>query len=54
MTLQATRIVIKAWEEGLAKEDNPFDELNEIEWTDQWLFFFGNSTPFASAMGGTD
>lgn len=53
MTLQATRMVIEAWEEGLAKKDNPFDEAIEIEWTEQWLFF-GNSTRFASAMGGTD
>ena len=53
MTLQATRMVIEAWEEGLAKNDNPFDEAIEIEWTEQWLFF-GNSTRFASAMGGTD
>ncbi len=53
MTLQATRMLTEAWEEGLAKDDNPFDEVIEIKWTEQWLFF-GNSTRLASAMGGTD
>ncbi|MFN2354890.1 MAG: multiheme c-type cytochrome [Desulfopila sp.] len=53
MTLQATRMITEAWEEGLAKGDNPFDEVIEIKWTEQWLFF-GNSTRLASAMGGTD
>lgn len=53
MTLQATRMITEAWEEGLAKGDNPFDELIETKWTEQWLFF-GNSTRMASAMGGTD
>lgn len=53
MTLQATRMITEAWEEGLAKSDNPFDEAIEIKWTEQWLFF-GNSTRLASAMGGTD
>lgn len=53
MTLQATRMLTEAWEEGLANVDNPFDEVIETKWTEQWLFF-GNSTRLASAMGGTD
>jgi hydroxylamine dehydrogenase len=31
MTLQATLMLTEAWEEGLAKEDNSFNELIEIE-----------------------
>ncbi len=53
MTLQATRMLTEAWEEGLANADNPFNEVIETKWTEQWLFF-GNSTRLASAMGGTD
>lgn len=53
MTLQATNMITEAWEDGLAGQNNPFDEAIEVEWTEQWLFF-GNSTRLASAMGGTD
>ena len=53
MTLQATNLLADVWEQGLADAENPFDEAIELMWTEQWLFF-GNSTRFASAMGGTD
>ena len=57
MTLQATKILIKAWEEGLAEGlpqgQDPFNEAIELKWVEQWLFY-GNSTRFASAMGGAD
>jgi hypothetical protein len=57
MTLQATKILSQAWEagvaEGLPQAKNPFDEGIEMKWIEQWLFF-GNSTRFASAMGGAD
>lgn len=54
MTLTATQIMQKAWDEKLA--DNKaglFDEAIERLWVEQWLFF-GNSTMFASAMLGAD
>lgn len=53
MTQQATRLMTEAWHAGLASDGNPFDEAIEFKWVEQWLFF-GNSTRFASAMGGTD
>jgi len=57
MTLQATKILSQAWEEGLAsgipQGDNPFNEAIELKWVEQWLFF-GNSVRFATAMGGAD
>lgn len=57
MTLQATKILGKAWQEGLAQGvpqgASPFDEAIELKWVEQWLFY-GNSTRFASAMGGAD
>ena len=57
MTLQATKILSQAWQEGLAEGipqgKNPMNEAIEIKWIEQWLFF-GNSTRFATAMGGTD
>lgn len=57
MTLQATKILSQAWEEGLAtgipQGANPFDEAIEIKWVEQWLFY-GNSVRFATAMGGAD
>jgi len=52
-TLEATRLVLRAWEKGLAKRENPFDEGIERMWVEQWLFF-SNSTRFASAMAGAD
>lgn len=57
MTLQATEILSRAWQEGLAsglpQGDNPTNEAIELKWVEQWLFF-GNSTRFATAMGGAD
>lgn len=53
LTLTATNIMSKAWDEKLAGKENLFDEAIEKQWTEQWLFF-ANSTRLASAMGGTD
>lgn len=57
MTLTATKILMQAWEQGLAKGPeqggNPFDEAIEKMWIEQWLFY-ANSVRFASAMGGAD
>lgn len=56
-TLTATQILLEAWSSDLAKgpmhNSSIFDEAIEKEWVQQWLFF-GNSTRFASAMGGAD
>lgn len=52
-TWEATQLILSAWEKGYAQRDNPFDELIEKMWVEQWLFF-SNSTRFASAMGGAD
>jgi hypothetical protein len=57
MTLQATKILKAAWQEGLAQGPGSggsiADEPLELLWTDQWLFY-GNSIRFASAMMGAD
>jgi hypothetical protein len=57
MTLTATKIMLTAWEEGLAhglaQSDSIFNEALEKKWVEQWLFF-ANSTRFASAMVGAD
>lgn len=57
MTLQATKILSQAWQEGLAEGlpqgKNPMNEAIELKWVEQWLFF-GNSIRFATAMGGAD
>jgi hypothetical protein len=57
MTLQATRILNTAWQEGLAKGldagDSIANEPLELLWVEQWLFY-GNSVRFASAMMGAD
>jgi hypothetical protein len=57
MTLAATRILLTAWDQGLAKglaqNDSIFNEAIEQKWVSQWLFY-ANSTRFASAMGGAD
>jgi hydroxylamine dehydrogenase len=56
-TLAATKILIAAWEAGVAKgpaqNDSIFNEAIERKWVEQWLFF-ANSTRFASAMAGAD
>ena len=57
MTLTATKIILTAWDEGVAKglaqDDSIFNEGIEKKWVEQWLFF-ANSTRFASAMMGAD
>ena len=57
MTLAATKMMLTAWEKGLAKglaqNDSIFNEALEKKWVEQWLFF-ANSTRFASAMAGAD
>lgn len=53
MTLTATRILMKAWDEKVADPANLFDEGIEKLWVEQWLFY-ANSTRFASAMMGAD
>jgi hypothetical protein len=54
---QAGKIISLAWQEDLSKglsvEDNIFNELIELQWAEQWLFY-GNSIRFASAMAGAD
>lgn len=51
MTSASTKILLKAWEKGLADKNNPFDELIEKLWIKQWLFY-SNSIRYASAMTG--
>jgi hypothetical protein len=57
MTLTATRMMLTAWEKGVAQglteNDSIFNEAFEKKWVEQWLFF-ANSTRFASAMAGAD
>lgn len=57
MVLAATKVLLKAWETGVAKgldkNDSIFNEGIEKKWVDQWLFY-ANSARFASAMAGTD
>jgi hypothetical protein len=57
MTLTATKIMLSAWEQGLAKglaqKDSPFNEAIERMWVEQWLFY-ANTTRLASAMTGAD
>jgi hypothetical protein len=57
MTLTATKMMLTAWEKGVAQglpeNDSIFNEALEKKWVEQWLFF-ANSTRFASAMAGAD
>lgn len=52
-TLNATKIILNAWKEGVAKNNNLFDEAIEKIWVETWLFY-SNSIRFASAMAGAD
>ncbi len=56
-TLTATRILLSAWDAGIARgpaqKDSMFNETIEKMWVEQWLFY-ANSTRFASAMAGAD
>lgn len=51
MTLAATKLMIKAWESGIADKKKPFDETIEKLWIKQWLFY-SSSIRYASAMTG--
>ncbi|MEJ2182571.1 MAG: multiheme c-type cytochrome [Nitrospirota bacterium] len=51
MTLAATKLLLRAWDEGLADRENPFDEAIERMWVKQWLFY-GNTARYSSAMTG--
>jgi hypothetical protein len=53
MVEAATKLMLGAWEEGLADPSNPFDESLEQKWTLQWLFY-ANSLRYGSAMMGPD
>jgi hydroxylamine dehydrogenase len=57
MTLTATKILLSAWEKGVARgpaqKDSIFNEAIEKMWVEQWLFY-ANSTRLASAMAGAD
>ncbi len=57
MTLSSTKILITAWDQGVARgldrKDSIFNEAIEKKWVEQWLFY-ANSTRFASAMAGAD
>ena len=56
-TLTSTKIILSAWDQGiadgLAQKDSIFNEGIEKKWVEQWLFY-ANSTRFASAMAGAD
>jgi hypothetical protein len=51
MTLEATKLLVKAWDQNLADWKNPFDEYVEQLWIKQWLFY-SNSIRYATAMTG--
>ena len=57
MTLEATKLMQRAWAAGVAKGPaqggSPWDEPLERQWMEQWLFW-ANSTRFSSAMMGWD
>jgi hypothetical protein len=53
MVLSATKLLLEAWNQGLADQSNPFDEAIEQKWIAQWLFY-ANSVRYASAMSGPD
>jgi hypothetical protein len=57
LTLEATKVLLRAWESGAARGpaqgDSLFDEAIEKRWVEQWMFY-ANSTRLASAMAGAD
>lgn len=53
MVRAATRMMLQGWENGLADPANPFDEVLEQKWLQQWLFY-ANSVRYGSAMAGPD
>jgi len=56
-TLTSTRLLLSAWEKGLAlgpaQNDSIFNEAIERKWAEQWLFF-ANAIRFSAAMLGAD
>jgi hydroxylamine dehydrogenase len=56
-TLTSTRLLLTAWEKGLARgpaqNDSIFNEAIERKWAEQWLFY-GNAIRFSAAMVGAD
>jgi len=56
-TLTATKIIMTAWDtgvaKGLAEGESIFNEAIEKKWVEHWLFF-ANSTRLSSAMAGAD
>lgn len=53
MALAGTQLLLRAWDKGLADKSNPFDEVIEHKWLEQWMFY-ANSVRYASAMSGPD
>ncbi len=53
MVLNATQFILKAWDEKIEDQSNPFDEAIEQKWVLQWLFY-ANSVRYATAMMGPD
>ncbi len=57
MTLTSTKILLSAWEKGVARgmaqKDSIFNEQIEKLWVEEWLFF-ANSVRFSAAMAGSD
>jgi len=53
MVEAATKLMLDAWNQGLADQTNPFDESLEQKWSLQWLFY-ANSLRYGSAMMGPD
>lgn len=53
MTRRATALLQRIWKAGGADPANPFDELAEMKWVENWLFY-ATSIRYARAMGGPD
>ncbi len=51
MVLASTTLMVHAWEQQLADQTNPFDEVLEQLWIKQWLFY-ANTIRYAAAMTG--
>ncbi|PKL90363.1 MAG: hydroxylamine oxidase [Ignavibacteriae bacterium HGW-Ignavibacteriae-2] len=53
MVLASTKILVEGWNNGVANNNNPFDENLEFLWQSQWLFY-ANSIRYSTAMMGPD
>jgi len=53
MVAVSTKIMLNVWGKKLADKSNPFDELIEQKWVQQWLFY-ANSLRYSAAMSGPD